>query len=69
MAEGDVFKTFLLAYAVFRFFVEFVRGNPVMALGLTGSQLTVLPGAIALVVYFLRRRRSHRVAIGGVVPA
>jgi prolipoprotein diacylglyceryltransferase len=42
MGEGDLFKLFLLAYALFRFFVEFVRGNPVMAWGLSGSQLTVL---------------------------
>jgi prolipoprotein diacylglyceryltransferase len=69
MSEGDVFKAFLLAYAVFRFFVEFVRGSSVMALGLSGSQLTVLPGAVALAVYFARRRRDHRVALAGVSPA
>jgi prolipoprotein diacylglyceryltransferase len=69
MSEGDVFKAFLLAYAVFRFFVEFVRGSPAMALGLTGSQLTVIPGALALAVYFLRRRRGHRIALVGTVPA
>lgn len=69
MSEGDIFKAFLLAYAVFRFLVEFVRGSPPMMLGLSGSQLTVLPGAIALAVYFVRRRRHHRVALAGVVPA
>ena len=66
MTEGDVFKAFLLAYGVFRFFVEFVRGSPEMALGLSGSQLTVLPGVAALVVYFVRRRRAHRVAFAAV---
>jgi prolipoprotein diacylglyceryltransferase len=69
MSEGDLFKAFLLAYAVFRFIVEFVRGSPVMALGLSGSQLTVLPGAVALAVYFARRRRDHHVALAGVAPA
>ena len=58
MVEGDLFKLFLLAYAVFRFFVEFVRDNPVMGFGLSGSQLMVLPSSLILVAYFLRRR--HR---------
>ena len=64
MSEGDIFKAFLLAYGIFRFFVEFVRGSPVMALGLSGSQLTVLPGVAALLVYFVRRRNASRVALG-----
>jgi phosphatidylglycerol---prolipoprotein diacylglyceryl transferase len=57
MVEGDLFKLFLLVYAVFRFFVEFVRGNPVMGFGLSGSQLMVLPSSIVLAMYFLRRRQ------------
>jgi prolipoprotein diacylglyceryltransferase len=68
MTEGDIFKAFLLAYGIFRFFVEFVRGSPAMALGLSGSQLTVLPGVAALVVYFVRRRNASRVALA-TVPA
>jgi prolipoprotein diacylglyceryltransferase len=62
MIEGDVFKLFLLAYAIFRFFVEFVRGSPLMGFGLTGSQLIVLPSAIVLSLYFVRRQRNHAVA-------
>ena len=57
MVEGDLFKLFLLVYAVFRFFVEFVRGNPVMGLGMSGSQLMVLPTAILFALYFVRRRQ------------
>ena len=57
MVEGDLFKLFLLAYAVFRFFVEFVRDNPVMGFGLSGSQLMVLPSSVLLALYFLRRRQ------------
>jgi phosphatidylglycerol---prolipoprotein diacylglyceryl transferase len=60
MIEGDLFKLFLLAYASFRFFVEFVRGNPVMAFGLSGSQLMVLPSALVLATYFHLRRRGGR---------
>lgn len=54
MKDGDLFKLFLLAYAVFRFGVEFVRGNPVMRWGLSGSQLTVLAATVLLGWYFLR---------------
>jgi prolipoprotein diacylglyceryltransferase len=57
MVEGDLFKLFLLGYAVFRFFVEFVRGNPVMGFGMSGSQLMVLPTSILLALYFVRRRQ------------
>lgn len=60
MVEGDLFKCFLLAYATFRFFVEFVRGNPVMAFGLSGSQLMVLPAVVVLTLYFAKRRRTAR---------
>lgn len=49
---GDSFKWYLISYAVFRFGVEFVRDNPVLAWGLSGSQLFLLmtiPLGIALV--------------------
>ena len=65
MVEGDLFRTFLLAYAGFRFLVEFVRGNPEMALGFSGSQLLVLPAFIVLVAYFVRRRRLWSVSPAG----
>ncbi len=54
--EGDLFKIYLLAYAVFRFFVEFVRGNVVVWHGLSGSQLFLIPSTMLLVGYFVRRR-------------
>jgi len=56
--DGDLFKIYLLAYAVFRFFVEFVRGNVVVWHGLSGSQLFLIPSAMLLVAYFVRRRAS-----------
>ncbi len=56
--EGDLFKIYLLAYAVFRFFVEFVRGNVAVWHGLSGSQLFLIPSAMLLVAYFVRRRWS-----------
>jgi len=54
--EGDLFKIYLLAYAVFRFFVEFVRGNVVVWHGLSGSQLFLIPSTMLLVGYFVRQR-------------
>jgi prolipoprotein diacylglyceryltransferase len=63
MQEGDLFKLFLAAYAVVRLVVEQVRGNPVMAFGLSGSQLMVLPAIAALAIYFGRAWRASRVAL------
>jgi phosphatidylglycerol:prolipoprotein diacylglycerol transferase len=56
-AEGDLFKVYLLTYAIFRFFVEFVRGNDVVWGGLTRSQLFLIPSTLLLAVYFVRRPR------------
>lgn len=64
---GDSFKLYLLGYAVFRFGVEFVRENPAMWLGLSGSQvflLVTVPAACALFV----RRRAKRPRVS-LVPA
>jgi prolipoprotein diacylglyceryltransferase len=56
--RGDTLKAYLLAYGVFRFGVEFVRGNEVQAMGLTGPQLVLIPLTALLVVHFARRLRS-----------
>ena len=50
---GELFKLFLLGYGLFRFAVEFVRGNPEMALGLTGTQLFLLATMPFLIGYFI----------------
>jgi len=53
--EGDLFKIFLASYAVFRFSVEFVRGNQPLWNGLSGTQLFLIPSSIVLVVYLVRQ--------------
>jgi phosphatidylglycerol:prolipoprotein diacylglycerol transferase len=40
-----LFTGYLVAYAIFRFLVEFVRGNEVVAAGLTRPQLFLLAGS------------------------
>jgi phosphatidylglycerol---prolipoprotein diacylglyceryl transferase len=55
--RGDLFELYCLAYAPFRFLIEFVRGNPTVWHGLTRSQLFLLPAMPLLVLAFLRRRR------------
>jgi prolipoprotein diacylglyceryltransferase len=55
---GELFKLYLGAYATFRFFVEFVRGNEVAFAGLTRPQLflfIVLPLFVAHLVRQTRR--------------
>lgn len=54
--KGELFKIYLLAYALFRFAVEFVRGNDVVWAGLTRPQLFLIPATVALGVYFAGRR-------------
>jgi phosphatidylglycerol:prolipoprotein diacylglycerol transferase len=56
--RGDTVKAYLLAYAAFRFGVEFVRGNEVQWLGLTGPQLVLIPLAALLIWHFVRQIRT-----------
>lgn len=56
--QGDLLKAYLLAAALFRFLVEFVRGNEVQALGLTGPQLVLVPCVVLLVAHFVRHARQ-----------
>ena len=67
--RGDTLKAYLLAYGLFRFGVEFVRGNEVQALGLTGPQLVLVPLVALLVVHFVRRLRSGVYRLPAPAPA
>ena len=60
--RGDTLKAYLLAYGLFRFGVEFVRGNEVQAIGLTGPQIVLIPLIGLLVMHFVRRvhARAYR---------
>ena len=60
---GDGLRLYLLAAGVFRFLVEFVRGNEPQALGLTGPQWVLIPLIGLLVLHFVRqwRRGAYRV--------
>ena len=66
LPEGIRFKAYLLAYASFRFAVEFVRGNDVVWGGLTRPQLFLLVSvpvlAVAVAVATARRSSSEAVA-------
>lgn len=60
---GDALKMYLLAAGIFRFLVEFVRGNEAQALGLTGPQWVLIPLLGLLLVHLIRhvRRGAYRV--------
>lgn len=61
---GELFKLYLVGYAVFRFAVEFVRGNEVVWAGLTRPQLFLLACLPFTVAYLVRRaRREETVAV------
>ena len=53
--EGELFKIYLASYAIFRFLIEFVRGNDVVWGGMTGSQLFLIPSILLLLAYFCQR--------------
>ena len=54
---GELFKLYLAAYAVFRFLVEFVRGNEVAFAGLTRPQLFLLAFLPLIAWHIVRRAR------------
>jgi prolipoprotein diacylglyceryltransferase len=56
--RGDTLRAYLLAYGIFRFGIEFIRGNEVQWLGLTGPQLVLIPLVAWLVLHFVRQLRS-----------
>jgi phosphatidylglycerol---prolipoprotein diacylglyceryl transferase len=55
IVQGDTLKMYLLAAAVFRFLVEFVRANPVQFAGLTGPQIVLIPLTGLLIWHFIRQ--------------
>lgn len=57
LPQGELFSLYLIGYAVFRFAVEFVRGNEVVAAGLTRPQLFLLACAPLAVWHLVRRAR------------
>ena len=66
--RGDTLKLYLLGYAVFRFGVEFVRGNEPQLMGLTGPQLVLIPLAALLLLHFARQRERGVYRIPAVEP-
>jgi phosphatidylglycerol---prolipoprotein diacylglyceryl transferase len=54
-APGDALKLYLLAAAVFRFLVEFIRTNPRQLFDLTAPQWVLIPMIGLLVLHFARQ--------------
>lgn len=67
--RGDTLKAYLLAYGLFRFGIEFVRGNEAQWLGLTGPQLVLIPLVALLVTHFVRQLRSGVYRMPQPLPA
>lgn len=66
--KGELLKIYLLCYAVFRFLVEFVRGNPVVAFGLSGSQLFLIPSTALLAAHVWRHVRAGAYRVPSLGP-
>jgi prolipoprotein diacylglyceryl transferase len=69
MQNGNLLKLGLAGYAIFRFFVEFVRNNRLLWLGLTGQQWFCL-GLLAIIgLYYLYQnlKSRHLLAIENII--
>lgn len=65
IAAGETLTIYIAAYAVFRFLVEFVRGNDIAWMGLTRPQLFLLvtiPLLAARIIWMLRSGRFSAAA-------
>ncbi len=59
--DGLLFKLFLSAYLVFRFFIEFIKPDPVIFSGLSAIQIAALGGIVyyCIVIYLTFSERRH----------
>lgn len=57
MQNGNLLKFGIAGYAVVRFFIEFVRNNRVMLVGLTGQQLFCVVLLVGIGVWFVLNQR------------
>jgi phosphatidylglycerol---prolipoprotein diacylglyceryl transferase len=64
LQDGDLLKIGLGGYAAFRFCVEFVRNNLVLAFGLTGQQFVCLALVAALTIYYASRQGWQAKRVG-----
>lgn len=64
LQDGNLLKLAIGGYAFFRFFVEFVRNNEIIAFGLTGQQYACLALLAGLAVYYARRPDRVLVRLG-----
>jgi prolipoprotein diacylglyceryltransferase len=62
MQNGNLLKVAVAGYAVVRFFIEFVRNNRVIALGLTGQQMFCVGLLVLVAGYFVLNGRRTRTA-------
>lgn len=57
--QGLLFKIYVSSYFLFRFFLEFIRVNPIYWQGLTLYQLLCLAGIVWMAVLMVRQKRVH----------
>lgn len=60
--EGAVFKLFMIAYLLFRFFLDFVKPHYTFGIGLSTIQLTCLLGLLYYYPYILRPGKLLKVS-------
>ena len=57
--NGALFLTYIIIYSVFRFFIEFIRAEPKVLLGLTGAQIASIVLFVIAIFIFLRFKKKN----------
>ena len=57
--NGALFLTYIIIYSVFRFFIEFIRTEPRVLLGLTGAQIASIVLFVIAIFIFLRFKKKN----------
>jgi phosphatidylglycerol---prolipoprotein diacylglyceryl transferase len=58
-AEGGRFKVFMIAYLLFRFFIDFIKPSYIIAMGLSTIQLTAVAGLAYYLAISLRNKNLY----------
>ena len=59
LADGARFKIFMIAYILFRFFIDFIKPSYIIAMGLSTIQLTALAGLVYYLAISLRNKNLY----------
>jgi len=57
--NGSLFLTYIIIYSIFRFFIDFIRAEPRVLLGLTGAQIVSIVLFVIAIFIVLRFKKKN----------